>query len=578
MFKNRDIDTNKMEKKHPNQTRILDQKYNQKGKEPIEKTQNPQNDQTGNPKSQKDSYYELIKRKLIEETKPQVKMMRFENYVKYQQNLRSKISASLASEHEHERGTHPRSQQPQPKFTLGFDPQIARESNIIDIFRQSQKAEISRSKMSVYIENLKGDCKPRKYESIVFIRRLILADNLFATFEVIDLGGIPVLMQIVEQSEELTMRIEAMQCLYLMIKPDLCILTNLMDFDIVNCFGKKLKGGTLTEKYMAILGLRNLVKYSESAKMEILKTDISKQLNLMLKKKNFKFKNQLLECVCYVVNFYVTKDTTASLRNLVISLIMEFIQTGDENLQRVYLQSVYLYTETEYFRYFSSHQLLNRLKEMYIRNLNDSECAESKNDFRAIHHIISSLVEYNDEARDRIIDLGFVPLMIEILPVDDRHSKIQILGIFMSLTRISEDFIRTCIGSGNFLGQIMNQIFLNDEKIRECLFEIVHNIIKMASRPDFRILIESLIFHFYSDLLDETENFGMIMQVLLLLDMTLKRSLVFDVEFLGYDRVKNLIAQSGIYVKLEQLQSLESNHIYFKINDLIEKYFDEDFD
>ena len=447
---------------------------------------------------------------------------------------------------------------------------------IYKIIKDVANFEPDINNLKAYLELIKNGERIQKHQAIIYLRKMLSDKNKLPIQQTIDLNGVPLLIELAKDTSELHLRMEATWCLANLVSGNSQQTLTLINKNIIQLFHSILDDHYPQIVEQAIWGLGNIIGDSVHMRQMVVKSNVINKLILILNEnRGTNIQKHIIWCLSNALRIKPKKEQYIFMKNSVYSLIVAFKTYNDVEIKTDCLFGISEYCKPQLLSNFTEDDFLMSLRQFYQHIYSqDKEYAIIKPEISAIHKIVGNITNGDDFDTAKIINQGFLRDLCLMLKIDDDMCKREICWILSNIAAGTSNQIGSLLNEPNLFDNLVNLLYNSKKEIqREALWAIC-NMTKNCSQEQLSFLIQHNIFGVFKEFISMDKDTKMIILILEAIPNLLERSMVENESGVKQSPLIDVMYDCGIADIISDLQRHESDHVYEKCLQILEKFFD----
>ena len=448
---------------------------------------------------------------------------------------------------------------------------------IHQIITSLQDVKVHPSELPVLLSKLQDGSRLVRHEAIIRLRKLLSIRQGLPIQETIDLNGVPMLIEMAQDSSELHIRLEATWCLANLVSGSSQQTNTMVQKDIIGLFQTILNDPYPQIVEQAIWGLGNIIGDCVSFRNKVVKAKVLPHLIKLLEKfKNFQnVRKNIIWCLSNACRIRPNKEKIEKMERSIDTLIHAFNTYEEIDVKNDCLLGFSEYCRSKFLKKFLHETFLANLKAFYQYLYSTcNNFIEIKTDISAIHKIIGNITNGDDFDTNKILETGFLFDLNRMLLAEDPLCKREICWILSNIGAGTSGQIQSLLAEPNLFDNLIGLLSQPQRHIqREALWTIC-NMTRHCNQEQLKFLISNNILSVFAELIGMEKDVKMIVLVLEALPNMFDRGKETFVDEHGNNGLVDLVFDCGLADKIQELQRHPSDHIYEKVISILEQYFD----
>lgn len=448
---------------------------------------------------------------------------------------------------------------------------------IHQIIKSLHDAKVNPEELPMLLSRIKDKSRLIRHEAIIRLRKLLSIRQGLPIQETIDLNGVPVLIEMAQDSSELHLRLEATWCLANLVSGNSAQTNTMVQKNIIGLFQTILNDPYPQIVEQAIWGLGNIIGDCVTFRNKVVKAKVLPQLIRLLKKfKDFpNVKKNIIWCLSNACRIKPSKEKLEKMEESVDTLIHAFNTSEEVDVKNDCLLGFSEFCRGKFLKKFTNEVFLANLRTYYQYLY--TTCAnyiEIKTDISSIHKIIGNITNGDDFDTNKILDAGFLLDLNKMLHAEDTLCKREICWILSNIGAGTSGQIQAILMEPGLFDNLIGLLSQENKHIqRESLWTIC-NMTRHCNEDQLKFLISNNILSVFAELIGMDKDVKMIVLVLEALPNMFDRGKDSFTDEHGNNGLVDLVFDCGLADKIQELQRHPSDHIYEKVIGILEQYFD----
>lgn len=448
---------------------------------------------------------------------------------------------------------------------------------IFKIINDMQDKEVDQSNLKEYLEAVKSEDRIQRHKAIIYLRRSLSNRDNLPIQNIIDLNGVPLLMDIAKDTSELHMRLEATWCLANLVSGTSEQTATMISKDIIGLFI-----GILDDQYsqiveQAIWGLGNIIGDCVHFREKVVKNKVlPKLIKLLQKFDNMSIVKNIIWCLSNACRIKPNKEQYTAMKEPVVSMIKAFIVYDDVTIKTDCLLGFSEYCKKNLISHFLEEGFLLNLRKFYqYLYSTDVPYENVQAELSAVHKIIGNITNGDDFDTGKIINQNFLKDLNVTMKIDNALCKREICWILSNIAAGTSGQINALINEPGLFASLVTLLYGVEKNIqREALWTIC-NMTKNCNRVQLDFLINQQILNVFNDLIGMDKDSKMIVLVLEAIPNIIEKFTESNENAESNKEViVDMMFDCGLADKISELQKHQSDHIYERALTILESHFD----
>ena len=461
-------------------------------------------------------------------------------------------------------------------FGLSHLAKVKDSQRILKMIEDAKVGTPDITHLHKFLSLMRDGERMQKHQAIICIRKLLSNKDALPIQEIIDLNGIPALIDLAKSTSELHLRLEATWCLANLASGNTQQTEALVTKDVIGVFEDILDDEYPQIVEQAVWGLGNIIGDSVDMRQMVVHSKVLRKLILLLNRCSaLNIQKNIIWCLSNSLRIRPPDEPFTKMKSAVRALILAFNSFDNPVIKSDCIMGISDYCKSTLLSFFTEEPFLPNLRSFYQHlYLTHAEFTSIKDEISAIHKIIGNITNGDDFDTSRIVDQGFLKDLCLMLRVPDEMCKREICWILSNVAAGTPVQIASVLNEPNLFDNLVNLIYNSKKEIQREALWTVCNMTKNAQADQLRYLIQYNILGLFKEFLKLDTDPKMIILVLEAIPNMLKKSMIVDEGGSKTSPLIDVIYETGMAEQISSLQRHESEHIYEKCVYILENFFE----
>lgn len=453
---------------------------------------------------------------------------------------------------------------------------VKNSQRIFNLIKSEKNVITDPKELANWLNMIKNGDRYQKHLAIIKVRKILSNKHNVPIQETIDLNGVPLLIEIAKNTEELHLRMEATWCLANLVSGQPSTTEMLVNKNVIELFISILDDEYPQIIEQAVWGLGNIIGDSLEMRNKVLQYKVViKFINILQKYTQITLRRNLiwaLSNLCRIKNR--KNDNFNEVSPAVDTLITAFMIYQDVSIKNDCLMGFAEYCKNPMMKKFTNPEFLKELRTFYQVIFSQGKDFDNvRMQISAFHKIIGNITNSNDDDTSAVIDIGFLTDLTISLKVNNAMNKREICWILSNIAAGTSIQIGSIINEPDLFNTIISLLYDQNTNIRRESLWTICNMTKNCNDQQLKTLLSFNILNIFTEILKKRDDTKMIILILEALPNIIQKSKDnFSIQ--GNNEVIDMMYDVGLADELVDLQRHDSEFIYKKVISILEEYFD----
>lgn len=444
---------------------------------------------------------------------------------------------------------------------------------IYQILQEEQPIITNVEELQHVLNLIKHGDRIQKHIAIIQLRKALCNQNFLPIQETIDYEGIPILIDLAQNPEELHLKLEATWCLANLATGNSSTTKFLVQKNLIKIFVSLLDEIYPQIIEQAIWGLGNIIADSKEFKKLVLNMNVvSKFFSLLETFEDITLIKNVYWAMSNICKTTKSKKNSLELNKILNQMLKAFIKYDDKVIEKECILSLAHHSDKVKETKFTEYKFIKKLQKYYQKLISCDEVSlETEIEITSIHKILGKISNGDDFDTNKIIQTGFLSDFIIALNLDYPLCKLEVCKILSNIGAGTSGQISHILQETYLFEKLISFIFLDDYELKKESIWTICNMTDSCNKEQLQLLISYNVLGIFSDIIKTQDDENILLLILEAIENLIDKTIKY---YESKNLIIDLMYEIGLADQIEDLQRHQSESIYNQCIYILEEYFD----
>lgn len=448
---------------------------------------------------------------------------------------------------------------------------------ILNTMKDVKNHQLDPKELRVSLDVIQKGSRFERHRGIMFLRVLLQNNPKVLVQKVIDANGVVLLRNLARDSTELHLRFEALGCLKCLLLGNKEQVSLILEKGILGLFNDVLVEAYPQMKNNALEGLINVLDCDPKFRAIVLEEDLADTLADVLAKRKFIETSELVvECFVRILHPREKDESLKIMKKPVKSIISFFVKCTNDHTKGRCLFAIYKYCRDSLLPFFLDDNFLETMKIFYEKLERDytKHAIFREEELLSTNSIIAMITAGDDFDTAKILNTGFMPTIARVFQIEHQKCRKKVLWILTNFAVGTSGQISYILENKLLFETLVDIVYSPNVELSHEALWVLASMTRGCNDRQLRFLLDQNLLGIFKEFLLIDQKGDIVLLIIEAINYVLDRADLFKSEQVSSKGVLEMMGELGFDEVITGLQRHESEEVYEKCLEVMEKYFE----